>query len=146
MRKSPASIPSETGSADSLFGKATAALAKSYAPYSGFSVGAAVEDGAGRVFEGANVENASYGLTVCAERVAIFNAVSAGARKIRALAIVSNKRNPCMPCGACLQVLAEFADDALIYLTDADGLPQPPVHLNYLLPARFDGAILLKKK
>src|SRR5690349_6834523 len=82
-----------------------------YAPYSKFRVGAAVRATSGEVFTGCNVENASYGLTVCAERNAVFHAVAAGARTFSAIAIAVESKRRVRPCGACLQVLAEFGDD-----------------------------------
>jgi len=94
---------------DELMRAARAAMEKAYAPYSGFKVGAAVLGGSGGIYAGCNVENASYGLTVCAERVAVFNAVSAGEKEIRAVAIANTTGKPAFPCGACRQVLAEFA-------------------------------------
>jgi cytidine deaminase len=92
-----------------------------YAPYSHFKVGAAVRGSDGRIFVGSNVENASYGLTVCAERVAIFNAASAGARAIVELAVITEAIEPAPPCGACRQVLAEFATDAQVAMGNLDG-------------------------
>ena len=83
--------------------------AHAYAPYSGFAVGAAALSADGRVFLGCNIENASYGLTNCAERTAIFSAVAAGAKELAALAVVADGEQPCSPCGACRQVVAEFA-------------------------------------
>ncbi|NLK89439.1 MAG: cytidine deaminase [Clostridiaceae bacterium] len=80
-----------------------------YAPYSRFHVGAALIDDQDRVFTGCNIENASYGATNCAERTAIFKAVSEGARQIRKLAVVCDQETPCVPCGICRQIIAEFA-------------------------------------
>ena len=86
------------------------ALEHAYAPYSGFKVGAAVLGSSGKVYSGCNVENASYGLSVCAERVAIFKAICEGESSIVSVAVASSSREPAFPCGACLQVIAEFAD------------------------------------
>lgn len=88
---------------------ANQARQRAYAPYSGFHVGAALIDDQGRVFTGCNIENASYGATNCAERTAIFKAVSEGARQIRKLAVVCDQETPCVPCGICRQIIAEFA-------------------------------------
>lgn len=88
---------------------AFAALERSHAPYSGFPVGAALRAGNGAVFQGCNVENASYGLGICAERVAVFSAIIAGAGAFDCIAIATEAEEPAPPCGACLQVLAEFA-------------------------------------
>ena len=117
---------------------ALAAREHAHAPYSGFQVGAALEAEDGRIFTGCNVENASYSLTICAERNALFSAVAAGVRRFRKIAIVGGKSEeeaknvPCLPCGACLQVLAEFCPPAFpVLLTDG-------VHLlGELLPAQF---------
>ena len=81
-----------------------------YAPYSNFKVGAAIITEDGKIFTGANVENASYGLSMCAERVAVFKAVSEGYRKFKAIAVVADTDGPVSPCGACRQVLSEFGD------------------------------------
>lgn len=92
-----------------LIAAAAAAREHAHAPYSHFRVGAALLDETGRLFTGCNVENASYGATCCAERVAIFKAISEGGRKIAKIAVACDQDEPCMPCGICRQVMAEFA-------------------------------------
>lgn len=114
----------ETG--HDLIKAARRARGRSYSPYSRFPVGAAVETTDGQVFEGCNVEIASYSLTICAERVALFQAVAAGARKIKTVAVsceqgAADDPSPLMPCGACRQALAEFADDDLEVFVDGVG-------------------------
>lgn len=93
-----------------LEARAIDAQRRSYAPYSRFRVGAAVQM-SGETFEGANVENASYGLSVCAERIAVFAAVNAGAHRLEAIAVCTEASPPSSPCGACRQVMHEFAPD-----------------------------------
>ena len=101
----------------SLITTATAARLQAYAPYSNFLVGAALLAKDGRIFPGCNVENLSYGLTICAERNALFAAVTAGVREFEAIAIVADTREPISPCGACRQVMAEFGDFKIISAT-----------------------------
>jgi len=96
---------------DLLIAKATEVRSRAYAPYSKFPVGAALLGKSGRIFTGCNVENLSYGLTICAERNALFGAIAAGEREFTAVAIVADSKSPVSPCGACRQVLAEFALD-----------------------------------
>jgi len=120
---------------DPLIVAARNAQAQAYAPYSNFRVGAALEAIDGTVFLGCNVENASYGLTICAERAAICAAVSAGAKRFRRAVVVSDVDPPAAPCGACRQVLAEFGLDLPI-----DGVgPRATVRwrLSELLPSAF---------
>ncbi len=107
---------------------------KAYAPYSGFRVGAALLTRSGRVFTGANVENASYGLSVCAERVAAFKAVAEGEREFEAIAVATG--NGVLPCGACRQVLNEFGPDMRVIVADAEGNMRT-YRLSDLLPGGF---------
>lgn len=110
--------------------------ARAYAPYSGFPVGAALLADDGAVFVGANVENSSFGLTICAERAAVVSAVAAGRRRFRALALVAGRGTPASPCGACRQVLHEFTPELPLRLVSADGRVRD-VRLNELLPLGF---------
>lgn len=123
-----------------LIARALAAQARAYAPYSKFAVGAAIDMG-GVVFEGVNVENASYPLCVCAERTAIGVAVAAGQRELRAVAVATSASPPSSPCGACRQVLLEFAaDPAAVVVTAVN--PAGEVRswtLAQLLPDGFNG-------
>jgi len=122
---------------DELVAAARAVRGKAHAPYSGFAVGAAVRDELGRVHVGCNVENASYGLTVCAERNAVAAAVAAGAHAVRAVAVVTPTRPPASPCGACRQVLAELGDARTrVILARARGAAQTTT-LGELLPRAF---------
>jgi cytidine deaminase len=99
---------------ESLIRAAKAAREKAYSPYSNFKVGAAVMTPSGKIYSGCNVENASYGLTNCAERTAIYKAVSEGEHSFAALAVVADTDAPVAPCGACRQVIAEFGIEQII--------------------------------
>ena len=125
---------------DTLVRAAREAQTRAYAPYSHYRVGAALEAVDGRVFTGANVENASYGLTICAERSAVAAAVSAGVQRFRRIVIVTDSDPPASPCGACRQVLVEFGPDLQV---EAVG-PRRQVRwrLDDLLPASFGRATL----
>ena len=107
---------------EQLLAQSKIARENAYVPYSKFPVGAALLAEDGTVFHGCNVENASYGLTNCAERTAIFKAVSQGVKTFKAIAIVADTEGPCAPCGACRQVIAEFCKgDMPVYLTNLKG-------------------------
>jgi cytidine deaminase len=129
---------------DRLIEAASAVRQKAHAPYSGFAVGAAVLDAEGRVHLGCNVENASYGLSVCAERHAVAAAVAAGARKIDALAVVTETEPPSSPCGACRQVLVEFGDFPVILANPAGARVVTTV--SELLPDAFTPDALLHSR
>ena len=120
-----------------LMDEAMQARETSYSPYSRFAVGAALLSTSGRVHRGCNVENASFGLTCCAERTALFRAVSEGEREFVAIAVTARTGHGAPPCGACRQVLAEFSPDMRVYWRDTRGriLEKP---LSALLPDRFD--------
>ena len=128
----------ENGSDTNLIQAALDARESAYVPYSKFRVGAALLDERGRVFTGCNIENASYGATCCAERTAIFKAVSEGAKAIRKLAVVCGQEGPCMPCGICRQVMAEFAANDFILLAASPDGTYRRFSLDELLPARFE--------
>ena len=121
----------------SLIAEAQQARQRAYAPYSRFRVGAAVLTSENEIFTGCNVENASFGLTVCAERVAVFNAVNAGATKFVALAVVFDGEGYCRPCGACRQVIREFGEDIKIVMASRDGAYQVK-SISELLPDSFE--------
>ncbi len=124
-----------------LLAAAWQARASALAPYSNFAVGAAILDGDGKVWTGANVENASYTLGLCAERVALFYALTHGARDIQCVAVVTGAATPSSPCGACRQILLEFAGDATVVAAVADGeLLRTTVRA--LLPHGFDASSL----
>lgn len=107
---------------DQLIEEAKKGRAQAYVPYSKFKVGAALLTKEGKVIRGANIENASYGLTNCAERTAIFKAVSENERSFSAIAVVADTEGPVSPCGACRQVLSEFCDpDMPVYLSNLKG-------------------------
>lgn len=126
-----------------LIAAAKAAREQAYVPYSGFAVGAAVRADDGRVFAGCNIENASYGLTCCAERVAVFHAVAAGVRQLTAVAVIADTDGPCMPCGACRQVLSEFGPQLRAYLTSVRGHLQV-MTMPELLPGAFAAADMVR--
>ncbi len=119
-----------------LINKAKEAKTHAYAPYSNFSVGAAIETESGKVYTGCNVENSSFGLSMCAERVAIFKAVSEGETKFKRIAIVADTKGPVSPCGACRQVMAEFGNFEVILSNENGNVEKTTVE--ELLPGSFD--------
>jgi cytidine deaminase len=125
---------------DELIRSALDAQMRAYCPFSNFPVGAALRTASGRIFQGVNVENVSFGLTICAERVAAGAAVAAGEREFTAIAVVS--RGGVSPCGACRQVLAEFNPNLPIVMVDSLK-PSEGHHatLDRLLPSRFEGPV-----
>ncbi len=125
---------------DELVAAALEVRSRAYAPYSGYAVGAALLAADGRVFTGCNVENASYGLSVCAERHAVAAAVAAGCTTFVGVAIVTSSSPPAAPCGACRQVLAEFGDFSVVMANT--GGEQRSSTVGDLLPIAFDPAVL----
>lgn len=126
---------------DALLEAARAARLHAFAPFSGFKVGAALETAGGRVITGCNVENATYGLTLCAERVAVVKAISEGERQFARVAVVADTEAPTPPCGACRQILWEFGGDLEVILGNlAD--EKGRFRLRDLLPHPFDARLL----
>jgi cytidine deaminase len=126
---------------DALVEAAFTAWHNAHAPYSHFMVGAAIESDDGRVFGGCNIENATYGLTVCAERVALWKAMSEGARTFRRIAVIANTERLTPPCGACRQLLWEFCGDIEIVLSNLQDRTET-MRLKDLLPRAFDDSYL----
>ena len=126
---------------DALLAAARAARENAHAPFSGFKVGAALEDAAGGIHTGCNVENATYGLTLCAERVAVFKAISEGARIFHRVAVVADTEQLTPPCGACRQILWEFCGDIPVLLGNLTGKTES-IHLRDLFPRPFDASLL----
>ena len=123
-----------------LVEQAVKAWEKAYAPYSNYSVGSAVLTKSGEIFSGANIENVVYPLTICGERVAIFNAVSKGHTSFEAIAVVT--RNGGTPCGSCRQVMAEFGMETLVLIANSDGEILQSLKVKDLLPSAFSDADL----
>jgi cytidine deaminase len=126
---------------DALIAAAIQVRDNAHATFSNFKVGAAVQDDTGRIHTGCNVENATYGLTVCAERVAIFKAISEGARRFTCVAVVADTETLTPPCGACRQILWEFCGDVEIVLSNLAGKTET-LHLATLFPRAFDASFL----
>ncbi|MBZ5534453.1 MAG: cytidine deaminase [Acidobacteriia bacterium] len=118
---------------------------RAHAPFSRFKVGAALAAGDGRIFTGCNVENATYGLTICAERVAIFKAVSEGAHRFQQIAVVTASKHLTPPCGACRQIIWEFCGDIPVVLSNLDGKTEQ-FRMSELFPRPFDQSFLKKMR
>jgi len=127
----------DDGAWERLFRVAETAKERAIAPYSHFRVGAAVLTSSGAIYSGCNIEVSSYGLTICAERVAIFKALSEGEREIRAIAVVTDAREPCPPCGACRQVIWDFGKDAQVAFRGTDRTETRIVTARDLFPEPF---------
>lgn len=126
---------------DLLIAAAKQARENAHAPYSNFRVGAALRSSSGRIFSGCNVENATYGLTVCAERVAIFKAISEGERGFSAIAVVTDTDALTPPCGACRQLIWEFCGDVAVTMANLGG-QRETVQMRELFPRPFDDSNL----
>jgi cytidine deaminase len=140
--KARRAIRKRTGPTRSML-RAMAALAleareRAQAPYSRFKVGAALKTRTGEIVTGCNIENASYGLTMCAERVAVFKAVSEGLSDFDAVAVVTDSKRLAPPCGPCRQILWEYCGDVVVHLSDLKGRSRT-LRLSELLPLPFDG-------
>jgi cytidine deaminase len=120
---------------------ARAVRERAYAPFSKFKVGVAIEDEGGAIYTGCNVENATYGLTMCAERVAVFKAISEGASKLVRVAVVADTEKLTPPCGACRQILWEFCGDADLILANLAGASER-LRMSQIFPRPFDGSFL----
>ena len=127
-----------------LLSAAVVVRQRSYSPYSHFRVGAAILASDGRVYAGCNVENSSYGLSLCAERNAVGQAVARGAKNVVAVAVVTQSKVPSPPCGMCLQTLSEFAERSLPILLGSTVGKEEIVTLGDLLPRMFDKSYLLR--
>jgi cytidine deaminase len=126
---------------DDLISAATEVREIAYAPYSNFKVGAAVETEGGEIYTGCNVESASYGLTVCAERVAIWKGISHGEKKFSRIAVVVDTEELTPPCGVCRQIIWEFCGDVPVILSNLHGKSET-VQMSELLPRAFDSKFL----
>jgi cytidine deaminase len=126
---------------DALLEAALRARENAHAPFSNFKVGAALQDHSGRIYTGCNVENATYGLTVCAERVAVFKAISEGARSFTRMAVAADTQVLTPPCGACRQILWEFCGDIELVLVNLAGRTER-FRLKDLFPRPFDASFI----
>ena len=132
---------SAQASVDKLVAAARAARERAVADFSGFKVGAALETADGQIITGCNIENASYGLTICAERVAVFKALSEGHRAFTRIVVVADTASPTPPCGACRQILWEFGGDIEVILANTTAVTAT-LQMKDLLPLPFDRRLL----
>jgi cytidine deaminase len=130
---------------EKIFKIAEKSRLNAYAPYSHFSVGAALLTASGNIYGGCNIENSSFGLTICAERVALSCAVVSGNRDIKALMLIADTADPITPCGACRQVLAEFNPNLILWAANLNGTIHQ-YHLTELLPQHFHLPIVIREK
>lgn len=137
----PVPLDTPSGAHDALLEAARAARRYAQAHYSGFQVGAALEHEDGALSTGGNIENASYGLTMCAERVALFKALSEGVTRFTRILVIADTGNPTPPCGPCRQLLWEYCGDIEVILANLDG-PSARYRLSELLPLPFDKRLL----
>ncbi|HOJ00465.1 MAG TPA: cytidine deaminase [Anaerolineaceae bacterium] len=135
-------IQSDIDQKTNLIEAAVEARKKAYVPYSRYPVGAALLTKAGKIYTGANIENAAFPVTICAERTAIFKAVSEGERELQAIAVVT--KNGGTPCGSCRQVMAEFNPDLIIYIANEKGEIVQETTLKDILPGYFGPKSLVK--
>jgi cytidine deaminase len=132
---------SANAAVDKLVAAARAARERAVADFSGFKVGAAIETSEGVVVTGCNIENATYGLTICAERVAIFKALSEGHRAFTRIAVVADTESPTPPCGACRQIIWEFCGDVEVIIANLTDV-KATLRMKELLPLPFDKRLL----
>jgi cytidine deaminase len=133
-----------TGSYDKLIEEATNARENAYAPYSNFKVGAALLGKSGRIYSAGNIENASSGADICAERAAIAKAVASGEKEFEAVALIGDTPTPVSPCGICRQMLSEFGDDIKVIMVNLKG-DAAMANITELLPGAFKGSFLKKQ-
>lgn len=129
---------------EELVSKAKKARERAYAPYSKFKVGAAVRTSDGQIFTGFNIENSSYSVTICAERVALIRALTEGKRNISRIAVIADTEKPCPPCGVCRQFISEFASDIEVIMANLKGDTEI-MNLDMLLPLQFTAKDLRNK-
>ena len=142
VKRRPAEAPADAAAVRELVRYARQARRRAHAPFSGFAVGAALRTARGEIVTGCNIENATYGLTLCAERVAVFKAVSEGLGPFSEIAVVARSKRTTPPCGPCRQILWEFCGDLLVHMAGTTGPAVRSVRLSALFPEPFDAGHL----